>query len=283
MGAPGYVYLVGRETKDGAWAKVGIAARIGRVYDHERQGWTMLVRTFERDLVLEDPRAVERSVLDHFPDVGPLSRECGVCGAPKPLVGRTGSDGLTEVRHLRCHAGLPTLFAETWKRAGRLKRDAAWLVDFDPLSLRPGGFVAIPDPWRQPPRMDSNEYQANTCNVLCVRSVRAAEVVAFLDNEWETGTVDLRKALALQFGDRVCKTDGTPTPNAKGSGARGQRSDVEHKLAKMTRFGDVEIVMASVRKPGMLYAYVREGTMPAAASSRLHAAKSKARHPGRGA
>jgi len=115
MGAPGYVYLVGRETKDGAWAKVGIAARIGRVYDHERQGWTMLVRTFERDLVLEDPRSVERSVLSRFPDAGSLSDRCGTCGAPKPLVGRTGSDGLTEVRHLPCHAGLPSFFAEMWK------------------------------------------------------------------------------------------------------------------------------------------------------------------------
>jgi len=90
MGAPGYVYLVGRETKDGAWAKVGIAARIGRVYDHERQGWTMLVRTFERDLVLEDPRSVERSVLSRFPDAGSLSPTDAALAAPRSrsLAGR---------------------------------------------------------------------------------------------------------------------------------------------------------------------------------------------------
>jgi hypothetical protein len=46
--------------------------------------------------------------------------------------------------------------------------------------------------------MDPSEYQANTCNVLCVRGVPASEVVALLDREWEQGTVHLRASVQPQ-------------------------------------------------------------------------------------
>jgi hypothetical protein len=258
MKRPGYVYIVGRETKDGAWAKVGVAARIGRVLDHESRDWSMLERTFETDGFLADPHGLEQAVLGRFSDAGSSSGECGVCHAPKPPVGRNGRDGLTEVRHLACYPGLPAFFAEQRKTAERLERDATWLVDFGPRTLSPGGFLYVGE-WRQPPRMDSNEYQGNTCNVLCVRGVSGAVVLEFLDREWEAGTVDLRKTLWKEFGGHVCKTDGTTTPNAKGSGASGERADVERKLAAMAAFPDVEIVLASVRKPGVLYAYLKPG------------------------
>jgi len=175
MSGPGYVYLVGRETEYGAWAKVGVAARIGRVLDH--QGWTMLVRTFEADYILANPHRLERSVLERFRDKGPRSAECAACGAPKPPVGRTDVDGLTEVRHLRCYPGMRDFFEQAWRGAPRLAQDTVWRVDFDPLSLRPGGFVPVGQPWRQPPRMDPSEYQANTCNVLCVRDVPAGDML----------------------------------------------------------------------------------------------------------
>lgn len=255
MSGPGYIYLVSRETDEGAWMKVGVAARIGRVRDHV--GWTMHVRTFETDCVLANARSVEQAILRRFPDVGPRSSVCGKCGAQKPPVGRTGTDGLTEVRHARCHADLPRVFEEVWKAADRLPRDAAWRVSFDPLSLRPGGFFPLGEPWRQPPRMNANEYQANTCNVLCVRGVPQDEVVAVIDRAWEAGAVDLRSALFDRFGVQISKMDGTPSPRAKGSGASGELSDVEGKLARMARLPDVEIVLVSVRKPGMLYAYVK--------------------------
>jgi hypothetical protein len=252
MHRPGYVYLLKRETADGVWVKVGIAARIGRVLEH--RGWDMLIPTFETDVVLEDPCSLEQRVLKQFPDTGKRSNKCGMCGALKPPVGRMGSDGLTEVRHLRCYPSLPDFFAQAWKLAPRLARDAAWRVDFDPLSLRPGGFVPVGE-WRQPPRMDASEYTNNTCNVLCVRGVPAREVLVFLDSAWERGTVHLRKALSDKFGVCVCKADGTPTPRAKGTGVGGHRSDVEDLLTKMTRLPDVEVVLVSVRKPGILYAY----------------------------
>jgi len=175
MSGPGYVDLVGRETEHGAWAKVGVAARIGRVLDH--QGWTMLVRTFEADYVLANPHSLERSILEQFRDEGPRSAECAVCGAPKPPVGRTDVDGLTEVRHLRCYPGMRDFFEQAWRGAPRLAQDAVWRVDFDPLSLHLGGFVPVGQPWRQLPRMDPSEYQANTCNVLCVRDVPAGDML----------------------------------------------------------------------------------------------------------
>ena len=219
----------------------------------------MSVSTFEPGCVLEDPQGLEQAILERFRDDGSSSDLCGSYGSPKPPVGRTGRDGLTEVRHLDCHPNLPGVFEDEWERAPRLARDAVWLVDFDPLSLRPGGFAPVGDPWRQPPRMDPREYKANTCNVLCIRGVDAEKVNAFLDEEWEKGAVDLRKALWGEFDRRVCKVDGTPTPNAKGSGCSGQRSDVVQKLTKMALLPDVQVVMVSVRKPGMLYAYAAPG------------------------
>lgn len=259
MSGPGYVYLVGRENEHGAWAKVGVAARIGRVQEH--RGWKMLHRTVGPGCLFEAPRSLEQEILRHFAEKGGPRNQCGRCAAPKPPVGRTGSDGLTEVRHLNCYQGLPAFFEERWERAPRIEPERAGRMDFDPLSLRPGGFVPVREPWRQPPRMDPGEYQANACNVLCVQSVPAAQVVDWIDRRWESGEVDLRKALWNQYRDAVCKVDGTPTPNAKGSGARAQRGDVETKLATMTRIPGVEIVLVSVRNLGLLYAYVAVGSL----------------------
>lgn len=258
MKRPGYGYLVVRETEHGTWGKVGVAARIGRVLDHGNRGWAMLERTFERDGFLADPRDLEQAVLQRFSDAGSGTGECGICHAPKPPIGRNGRDGLTEMRHLPCFPEFPAFFAEQWQKAERLERDAAWQVEFDPRALSPGGYVYVGE-WHQPPRMDSSEYQANTCNVLCVRGFAGRAVVDFLDREWEAGAVDLRKALWKEFGVQICKTDGTTTPNAKGSGAGGDRADVERKLAAMAALPDVEIVLVSVRKPGVLYAYLKPG------------------------
>ncbi len=255
MAGPGYVYLIGRETDDGPWAKVGIAARIGRVQDH--RGWTMLVRTFEAECVLADPHCLEQTVLRKFPERGPSSARCAVCGAQKPPVGRNGTDGLTEVRHLPCYPGIAEFFEQEWHRALRLARDTTWQVDFDPLCLSPGGFVSVGSPWRQPPLMDPNEYQANTCNVICIRGVPAAEVMAFLDLEWERGAVNLRGELWKRFGSRVCRADGSVTPRAKGTGVPGERAEVEPMLESMAKLPDVHVVLVTVRKPGLLYAYAR--------------------------
>lgn len=255
MSRPGYVYFIGRSNEYGDWVKVGVAARIGRVYDH--RGWDMLERTFESDQVIADAYGLELSILSKFPDSNSSSTKCSICGAPKPPIGRSGIDGTTEIRHLKCYPGIYETFVKEWKQALRLSRKDAWLVDFDPLTLRPGGFEPVGDPWRQPPRMDSNEYQANTCNVLCVRGVPAEEVITFLDQEWEKGTPDLRKALWNKYGEHVCKRDGTPSPNAKGSGG----PDVVLNLTGMTKFRNVQILLLSVRKPGTLYAYARPGTL----------------------
>ena len=253
MSSPGYAYIVGRTTADGEWVKVGIAARIGRVLDH--RGWNMLVRTFEAESVLADPRELEQRVLSRFPEFSSNRAICGSCGVAKPPIGRTGSDGLTEIRHATCYPGIREFFEQEWNSAKRLPRDSAWRVDFNPLSLRPAGMKVAGHPWRQPPRMDASDYQSNTCNVLCIRGVPSEEVLSFLDRKWEEGTPDLRAALWAKYGKRVCKRDGTPTPRAKGSGASGRREDVESKLTDMAVLLDVSIVLVSVRKPGMLYAY----------------------------
>ncbi|MEO5826698.1 MAG: hypothetical protein ABIR59_12480 [Gemmatimonadales bacterium] len=256
MGSPGYVYLINRANEHGDWFKVGVAARIGRVNDH--RGWDMAVRTFESDHVLADAGTLEKSILDQFPDRGSSTSHCGQCGAKKPPIGRGGSDGLTEIRHAACHPGLRERFELMWTNAPRLLRDEAWRVTFDAASIEPGGFQLVGAPWRQPPNMDAPEYQQNTCNVICVRDEDHASVVAFLDAEWERGTVNLRAALWTKYGTNVCKVDGTPTPRAKGTGVVGTEEAVNARLTAMAAFPDVGIVLVSVRKPGTLYAYVRQ-------------------------
>lgn len=235
--------------------KVGIAARIGRVQDH--RGWTMLVRTFEQESVLADPRALEQCLLRAHKESGIDSRYCGVCGAPKPPVGRDGTDGLTEVRHLQCYPSIREEFERAWSIAPRLTRDSTWKVNFDPLALQPNGFAPVGTPWRQPPRMDANEYQANTCNVICIRGVPATEVVEYLDREWARGAVNLRSELWKRYGSSVCKADGATTPRAKGTGVSGEKVEVEKKLNLMASLPDVHVLLISVRKPGMLYAFAR--------------------------
>ena len=260
MPNPGYLYLVGRTNEYGEWVKVGVAARIGRVRDH--RDWNMLVQTFEAEHYLTDPRGVEQDILRRYREAGRERANCGVCGAPKPAVGRTGLDGRTEIRHLACHPGIRDHFQTAWTSADRMKREASWHVDFDPMILRPNGFTVVGEPWRQPPLMDANEYQQNTCNVICVRSIPSLEVIRFLDEEFEQGVTDLRRTLWQRFGDKVCKVDGTPTPRAKGTGVPGNPDELEAKLAQMASLADVDVVLVSVRKPGMLYAYQRNNSAP---------------------
>ena len=92
-----------------------------------------------------------------------------------------------------------------------------------------------------------------------MRGVPAAEVVAFLDREWEQGTVHLRKALWGRFGSRVCKIDGTTTPRAKGSGASGERTNVEGKLAKMAGFPTFRFCWSRFGSP-VCYTHMRGRT-----------------------
>jgi hypothetical protein len=214
----------------------------------------MFFPTFERDYVLENPHGLEQIVLRRFSDSMPQSDKCNKCGAPKPPVGRPGKDGITEVRHLACYPELPAFFECELKIAQRIQRDAAWQVNFDPLELHPNNFVPVRE-WRQPPLMDSSEYKNNTCNVLCVRRISAKEVIDFLNNEWEKGTVHLRKALSDKFGENVCNANGTPSPKAKGTGISGEREAVLKKMFQMTRISDVTVLLLTVRKLGILYAY----------------------------
>jgi hypothetical protein len=82
--------------------------------------------------------------------------------------------------------------------------------------------------------------------------------LAFLNTERDRGIVDVRRALAKKFSDNLCKVDGSPTPKGKGSGATGERADVESKLTEMANaVPDLEIMLLSVRKRSILCAYAR--------------------------
>lgn len=255
---PGYAYLMADPSR--RWVKVGIAARIGRARDHARQGWTALVRTFGDGDLLADPRGeVERPVLATFTRG---TTACPKCDEPKPSIGRSGTDGLTEIAHISCFPGVEEAFRVRWERAERTTLDRRGKLDFDPIELRPGGFEPVREPWHQPPNADPTDYGKNAVNVCCVHGVPPGEVLDVLDAAWERGEVDLRCVLGRTFGERVWGRRGKPTAiradgSPKGSGASAARVHVEQSLEDTARTPGVDIVFCSVRPLSLLFAYVR--------------------------
>jgi len=259
MSNPGYAYLMTFADPSGRWEKVGVAASTNRVRDH--QGWLMVMRTVGEDrYLLRDPlRDVEQLVLAEFPVTGGDKLACDRCGARKPPVGRGGADGLTEVRHVsdKCYSSMRDSFARHMGAAPRLPGGPPVSIGFDPTQLRPNGFILSGGPYRQPPR--AKTYLSFPCNVLCVRERRGGEVLDLLDEMWRRGVQDLRQGLNELIGSDLCGLDGLPSP-AKGSGATGERADVEGKLSRMARIRGVAVVLLTVRPGGgMLYAYAKKG------------------------
>lgn len=214
------------------------------------------MQTFEENFVLKNPRNLEQTVLKQFSDSGYSSSQCGKCGAKKPPVGRTGVDGLTEVRHLKCYPDLPDFFEKEWTQAERIKKDEFKNVKFHPQQLKINGYQLVREAWRQLPLKNPEDYPNIPCNVLCVRGISAQEVIEFLDSEWEKGSSNLRGALWNKFGESVCNMHGKPSPNSKGSGAKGEIFDVQEKLFQMTKFSDANVLLLTVRNPGILYAFI---------------------------
>lgn len=228
---PGYAYLMIDRSRQ--WVKVGIAARFERAKQHSSHGWTEHERTFGADDFLADPRGqVEVTVLSTFE----RSKEtCAKCGARKPSIGRNGSDGLTEIAHLRCFPGVVDVFRASWSQATRTTLDLRGMLDFDPLELRPGGFAPLPKPWLQPPNGDPRDYGKNALNVSCVFGIPSSTVIETLDLAWEHGEVELRRVIGREFGGLIRRRRGLPTTlladgTPKGSGASGFRSQVEPML-----------------------------------------------------
>ncbi|SCY08918.1 hypothetical protein SAMN05661077_1152 [Thiohalorhabdus denitrificans] len=254
MSHPGFVYLVETTSPEGSWAKVGVAARITRVQDHERSGWRMRFNSFEENYLIEDPRLLEQSILANYPTTGD-SRICPACGASKPPVGRNGSDGLTEVIHLDCFPDLPERFGDAWKHAKRLPRDQAAPVAFDPAQVTPPGFQLAGDPWVQHPNMEPASYGHYPCNVLCLKGVAPSEALDVIDDAWREGASDIRRELWDRFGELILNKNLLPSQKAKGSGAK-TKSRVAEFLKGMAREPKVKVLLLSVRKPGRLYAYI---------------------------
>lgn len=257
MGYPGYLYLVGRSTANGDWAKVGIAARLERVKDHT--GWNMIVRTFEEEWVLSDPRSVEQAVLARFEDRGTSKEVCGRCGALKPPIGRGGHDGLTEIRHLDCHPGLVEFFRTTWQEADRIQRSDLGFQHIDQKLLCPPGFSSVGDPWRLIPRMSPSNYMNYRLVVSSVRNQGAEDVIAQLNTCWETGVPDLWAAMRARFADHIFGASGKGGRGAKGvSGCPGGIPDVREKLFRMSKVSNVNIVFLWVKELERLYAWTRK-------------------------
>ena len=207
--------------------------------------------------------AVERPILGAFAEeVGKGKRFCGRCGKAKPPVGRTGEDGLTEVRHVDCYGSMVSDFNRRMGDAQRTTLDAVQTLSFDPRELEVPGFH-LADTVLQQPRL--NEYKSYPFNAFYVRHVVPGDLLAAVEGAWESGAVDIPQAIKRKFGRAARRASGDPVGErgGGGTGIADNRSRVTERLREMARANGASAILLMVRPNDVLHIWVRTDLLEA--------------------